>query len=55
MAELRAAAKEGFDAIGRGDYTALRSGDEIDAFTAEILTEVSLVTPMSTKIRYPVR
>lgn len=55
MTGLRASAKKGFDAIERGDYTALRTGDEIDAFTAEVLTEVSLLTPMSTAIRYPAR
>jgi antitoxin ParD1/3/4 len=38
---LRTAAKEGFDAIERGDYTALSSADEIDAFVKDIHAEVS--------------
>ena len=38
---LRSAAKEGFDAIERGDYTALRSGKEIDDFLEQIHEEVS--------------
>ena len=29
---LRAAAREGFDSIERGDYVTLRSGEEIEAF-----------------------
>src|SRR5262245_19819772 len=38
---LRGAAKEGFDAIDRGEYTVLRSDDEIDAFLDRIQQEVS--------------
>jgi len=38
---LRAAAKEGFDAIKRGDYTTLRSETEIDDFLGQIQEEVS--------------
>jgi antitoxin ParD1/3/4 len=38
---LRAAAKEGFDALDRGDYTALNSGEELDAFLEQIHKEVS--------------
>ena len=38
---LRGAAKEGFDAIDRGNYTALHSGDEIDSFMKDIHEEVS--------------
>ena len=38
---LRAAAKEGFDAIDRGDYVALRSEKEIDDFLKKIHEEVS--------------
>ncbi len=38
---LRAAAKEGFDAIKRGDYTTLRSKTEIDDFLGQIQEEVS--------------
>jgi Arc/MetJ-type ribon-helix-helix transcriptional regulator len=38
---LRAAAKEGFDAIDRGDYITLRSGDEIDAFVDQLRKEAS--------------
>lgn len=41
IAWLRAAAQEGFDAIDRGDYTALNSADEIDAFINDIHQEVS--------------
>jgi antitoxin ParD1/3/4 len=39
---LRAAAKEGFDAIDRGDYTALNSEEEIGAFLGEIREEASV-------------
>ena len=38
---LRAAAKEGFDAIDAGDYIALRSEKEIDDFLKQIHQEVS--------------
>jgi antitoxin ParD1/3/4 len=38
---LRSAAKEGFDAIERGDYTTLRSEREIDDFLGQIHEEVS--------------
>lgn len=38
---LRAAAKEGFDAGDRGDYTTLRSEREIDDFLEEIHQDVS--------------
>ena len=38
---LRAAAKEGFDAIGRGECTALRSNREIEDFIHQIGEEVS--------------
>ena len=38
---LRSAAKEGFDAIERGDYTTLRSETEIDDFLGQIQEEVS--------------
>ena len=38
---LRAAAKEGFDAIDRGDYVSLHSGKEIKDFLKEIHKEVS--------------
>jgi hypothetical protein len=37
---LRAAAKEGFDAIDRGDYTVLRSREELKQFLREIHEEV---------------
>lgn len=37
---LRAAAKEGFDALDRGDYTALHSHEEIDAFVHQVREEV---------------
>jgi antitoxin ParD1/3/4 len=39
---LRAAAKQGFDAIDRGDYVALNSEEEIGAFLREIHEEVSV-------------
>lgn len=38
---LRAAAKEGFDDIERGDYVALRSGQEIDELVDRVRREVS--------------
>ena len=38
---LRAAAKEGFDDIERGDYAALRSGREIDDFIDRLAEEAS--------------
>jgi antitoxin ParD1/3/4 len=38
---LRAAAKDGFDAAGRGDYVALNSEEELDAFLDQIHEEVS--------------
>ena len=38
---LRSAAKEGFDAIERGDYVTLNSEEEIGAFLREIREEVS--------------
>jgi len=38
---LRAAAKEGFEAADRGDYVALNSGNELDAFLDQIHEEVS--------------
>ena len=38
---LRSAAKEGFEAIERGNYTALNSDEEITAFMKEIHKEVA--------------
>jgi antitoxin ParD1/3/4 len=38
---LRSAAKEGFDAIERGDYVTLRSDQEIDHFVDQVHQEVS--------------
>lgn len=38
---LRAAAKEGFDAGAKGDYVALNSTEELDAFIGQIHEEVS--------------
>ncbi len=38
---LRSAAKEGFDAVGRGDYVALNSARELDDFMKQIHEEVS--------------
>ena len=38
---LRAAAKEGFDDIERGDYVTLRSGREIDDFVDQLGVEAS--------------
>lgn len=38
---LRAAAKEGFDALDRGDYVALNSEKEIGEFLSKIHEEVS--------------
>ncbi len=38
---FRSAAKEGFDAAGRGDYAALNSGKELDDFMKQIHEEVS--------------
>ena len=37
---LRAAAREGFEAIGQGDYTELVSDDEVGAFMKQIRDEV---------------
>jgi predicted transcriptional regulator len=37
---LRAAAKEGFDAIDRGEYTELKSPEELDHFMDQIYEEV---------------
>ncbi len=37
---LRAAAKEGFDAIDRGEYTELKSPEELDHFMNQIYEEV---------------
>jgi antitoxin ParD1/3/4 len=38
---LRGAAKEGFDAAGRGDYVALNSEEELDSFLRQIHEEVA--------------
>src|SRR5579872_3973943 len=38
---LRGAAKEGFDAGGRGDYVTLRSDREIDDFVDQVRQRVS--------------
>ena len=38
---LRAAAKEGFDQLDRGDYVALNSEKELNAFIKQIHEEVS--------------
>jgi len=38
---LRAAAREGFDAIERGDYTSLNSEEELDDFLDQIHKEAS--------------
>jgi antitoxin ParD1/3/4 len=38
---LRGAAKEGFDAIDRGDYVTLHSDEEVDSFFDQIIEEVS--------------
>ena len=38
---LRAAAKDGFDAVGRGDYVTLRSDREIDGLVDRLRLEVS--------------
>jgi antitoxin ParD1/3/4 len=38
---LRAAAKDGFDAAERGDYVALNSREDLDAFLDQIHEEVS--------------
>jgi antitoxin ParD1/3/4 len=38
---LRAAAKDGFDAINRGDYIELHSENEVKAFLKQIHAEVS--------------
>jgi len=37
---LRTAAKEGFDAIDRGDFTVLNSDEEVDQFMKDIHDEV---------------
>jgi antitoxin ParD1/3/4 len=38
---LRAAAKEGFDQLDRGDYVTLNSEEDLDAFLGQIHEEVS--------------
>jgi hypothetical protein len=38
---LRSAAKEGFDAIGRGDFTTISSDKELDEFFDQVHKEVS--------------
>jgi predicted transcriptional regulator len=38
---LRAAAKEGFDDVGRGDYVTLRSGKEINDFIDHLAEQAS--------------
>src|ERR1700730_3797485 len=38
---LRAAAKEGFDAIERGDYVTLRSGQDLTEFMRQVGEEAS--------------
>ncbi len=38
---LRSATKEGFEAIERGDYAALNSEEELDAFLGKIREEVT--------------
>lgn len=38
---LRAAAKEGFDAVDRGDYVTLRSDQEIEDFVDQARRDVS--------------
>jgi antitoxin ParD1/3/4 len=38
---LRAAAKEGFDAIDRGDYVTLRSDQDIEEFMQQVYDEAS--------------
>jgi antitoxin ParD1/3/4 len=38
---LRAAAKEGFDALEKGDYAAVHSEEELDAFLGKIRQEVT--------------
>lgn len=38
---LRSAANEGFDAADQGDYVALNSEEELDAFLGQIHEEVS--------------
>jgi antitoxin ParD1/3/4 len=38
---LRRAAKEGFDAIDRGDFSVLNSDEDIDRFMTDIHDEVS--------------
>jgi hypothetical protein len=41
MEWLRGAAKDGFDAIDRGDHVTLNSQEELDAFLDQIQEEVS--------------
>ena len=47
LAWLRAAAKEGFDAIDRGEYTVLNSDEELAAFLDQILDEVNADSRLS--------
>ena len=41
LAWLRAAAKEGFDAVDRGDYVTLRSDQDIEEFMRKVGEEAS--------------
>jgi antitoxin ParD1/3/4 len=47
---LRAAAKEGFDAMERGDYTELHSEQEIEQFLKEIHNEAAASIAAERKI-----
>jgi antitoxin ParD1/3/4 len=46
---LRAAAKEGFDALDRGDYTSVHSASEMEEFLNQIHREVSAETAAERK------
>lgn len=47
---LRAAAKEGVDAIERGEYTRLNSPEELDNFMDQIYEEVKRNVPAERRV-----
>jgi antitoxin ParD1/3/4 len=47
---LRAAAKEGFDAVDSGDYLALNSEEEVDAFLDQVHKEVTAELALERKL-----
>lgn len=52
---LRAAAKEGFDALSSGDYVTLNSEEDLDAFLNQIYDEVSSEVTAQVEVSGPAR